>query len=304
MDAEIARLLNSSEEDRQKGLALLDEYYINDDDDLDSDTDYDLMEDGTVLGPTADEEEVAMPPPSAHSAQPHSQTLDQLLDGLVPEPQCVDNLDHLESGHGSSQDHRSSFYAFRRSKVDSLECMESVVNGSAACNIAQPIGWEDGRVVVPVYDWNAHLSPHGQHMKGIKENHHFKFDSDHPGVVRYSIKPDGPWQQWRLFKNLESLPSAPPVPCQPPGLPKKRREYLYHQIRPFVSPAFQDVTTPHPDIIAENFAAYTESHHPPSPPPPPPPATAAPTKTSKRRKSSDSATARKPRAAKAQKKKK
>ncbi|ELU16955.1 hypothetical protein CAPTEDRAFT_211604 [Capitella teleta] len=95
MDAEIARLLNSSEEDRQKGLALLDEYYINDDDDLDSDTDYDLMEDGTVLGPTADEEEVAMPPPSAHSAQPHSQTLDQLLDGLVPEPQCVDNLDHL-----------------------------------------------------------------------------------------------------------------------------------------------------------------------------------------------------------------
>ncbi|ELT88897.1 hypothetical protein CAPTEDRAFT_206332 [Capitella teleta] len=64
--------------------------------------------------------------------------------------------------------------AFRRSKVDSLECMESVVNGSAACNIAQPIGWEDGRVVVPVYDWNAHLSPHGQHMKGIKENHHFK----------------------------------------------------------------------------------------------------------------------------------
>ncbi|ELU00818.1 hypothetical protein CAPTEDRAFT_188926 [Capitella teleta] len=64
--------------------------------------------------------------------------------------------------------------AFRRSKVDSLECMESVVNGSAACNIAQLIGWEDGRVVVPVYDWNAHLSPHGQHMKGIKENHHFK----------------------------------------------------------------------------------------------------------------------------------
>ncbi|ELU12075.1 hypothetical protein CAPTEDRAFT_188752 [Capitella teleta] len=103
MDAEIARLLNSSEEDRQKGLALLDEYYINDDDDLDSDTDYDLMEDGTVLGPTADEEEVAMPPPSAHSAQPHSQTLDQLLDGLVPEPQCVDNLDHLLQ---AAKDHR------------------------------------------------------------------------------------------------------------------------------------------------------------------------------------------------------
>ncbi|ELU15154.1 hypothetical protein CAPTEDRAFT_187667, partial [Capitella teleta] len=110
MDAEIARLLNSSEEDRQKGLALLDEYYINDDDDLDSDTDYDLMEDGTVLGPTADEEEVAMPPPSAHSAQPHSQTLDQLLDGLVPEPQCVDNLDHLfqaAKDHSCSCKHRN-----------------------------------------------------------------------------------------------------------------------------------------------------------------------------------------------------
>jgi hypothetical protein len=63
--------------------------------------------------------------------------------------------------------------AFRRSKVATIQCMEKVVNGSADCNVAQPVGLEDGTVFVPMYNWQAMLSPFGKHLKGIKEQAHF-----------------------------------------------------------------------------------------------------------------------------------
>ncbi|KAL5011075.1 hypothetical protein ScPMuIL_013380 [Solemya velum] len=63
----------------------------------------------------------------------------------------------------------------------SLSEIESVVNGSARVNIAQLVGWEDGTSLVPVRDWQSHLGSNGKILKGIKQYHHFRFDSAEPG---------------------------------------------------------------------------------------------------------------------------
>jgi hypothetical protein len=63
--------------------------------------------------------------------------------------------------------------AFRR-HVSSLQDMESVVNGSAAVNVAQLVGKEDGTSIVPVCDWQSSLSKFFQPFHGIKKYQHFR----------------------------------------------------------------------------------------------------------------------------------
>jgi hypothetical protein len=65
--------------------------------------------------------------------------------------------------------------AFRREAVSSLSELEAVVNGSASCNQAQVVGWEDGRSLVPVGNWQKHLTPHFKVLPGIKKIHHFRY---------------------------------------------------------------------------------------------------------------------------------
>ena len=49
------------------------------------------------------------------------------------------------------------------------------MNESAVSNAAQVVGYEDGRVMVPIRDWQAFLSPYGKAVKGIKSLHHFRY---------------------------------------------------------------------------------------------------------------------------------
>jgi hypothetical protein len=65
--------------------------------------------------------------------------------------------------------------AFRRHAISSLSCLESVVNGSASSNQAQLVGKEDGTAYVHVADWQAHLSPYGSVINGVKKQHHFRY---------------------------------------------------------------------------------------------------------------------------------
>ena len=65
--------------------------------------------------------------------------------------------------------------AFRRHAVSSLEELASVVNSSAECNTAQLVGESDGRTIVPVGDWQAHLSKCFKPLPGIKKYHHFRY---------------------------------------------------------------------------------------------------------------------------------
>ncbi|ELT90677.1 hypothetical protein CAPTEDRAFT_189695 [Capitella teleta] len=134
---------------------------------------------------------------------------------------------------------------FRRHAVSSLSCMESVVNGSACCNQAQLVGMEDGTSIVPVMDWQKHLGNYGRPLKGIKKMHHFKFDSATPGVVLFRENSDAEWASFNIFNSLD-LPQRDPKPIPPPGLDRKRIEYLYHSIRPYVPEEFKDIVCPPP----------------------------------------------------------
>ena len=64
--------------------------------------------------------------------------------------------------------------AFKRHAVSSLSEFESVVCGSASVNTAQLVGREDGMSLVPVGNWQTHLSPFSRAFRGIKKYHHFR----------------------------------------------------------------------------------------------------------------------------------
>jgi len=67
--------------------------------------------------------------------------------------------------------------AFRRHAVSSLSEMESVVNGSATVNVSQLVGREDGQAIVPVGDWQKHLTPYFRPFPGIKKHQHFRYNN-------------------------------------------------------------------------------------------------------------------------------
>ncbi|KAL5017758.1 hypothetical protein ScPMuIL_005161 [Solemya velum] len=108
----------------------------------------------------------------------------------------------------------------------SLSEIESVVNGSARVNIAQLVGWEDGTSLVPVRDWQSHLGSNGKILKGIKQYHHFRFDSAEPGMVFAREVADSPEETaFRLFSVPADLPRDPPAVIPPPDLDLQRQSY-------------------------------------------------------------------------------
>jgi hypothetical protein len=71
---------------------------------------------------------------------------------------------------------------YRRTKVDSLQCISQVVNDSADCNFAQVVAQEDGSMMVQTFDWTDFFAPHLKRISAIKY-HHFRFTSSAPGCV-------------------------------------------------------------------------------------------------------------------------
>ena len=49
---------------------------------------------------------------------------------------------------------------FRRTNVSSLDDLARVVNESAACNLCQLVGTQDGTTILPSQDWAGFLSSH------------------------------------------------------------------------------------------------------------------------------------------------
>ena len=64
---------------------------------------------------------------------------------------------------------------FRKSDVSSLDDLARVVEESAACNICQLVGAQDGSTIVPSRDWAGFLSSHFRHLDGIKQYHHLRW---------------------------------------------------------------------------------------------------------------------------------
>lgn len=73
---------------------------------------------------------------------------------------------------------------FKRSKVGSLRDIVQVVQSSATCNEAQLNTDEQGKIIVPTYDWISFLAPVFKKLPNIKKGRHFRFSSTIPGKLK------------------------------------------------------------------------------------------------------------------------
>ena len=123
---------------------------------------------------------------------------------------------------------------FRTADVSSLDDLARVVEESAACNICQLVGTQDGSTIVPSRDWARFLSSHFRRLDGIKQYHHFHFERDHPGVVFLKKTAMAEEEEQLLLRGGWS-PSLvdKPLSITPAGLSLERRRYLYEKIRGF-----------------------------------------------------------------------
>ncbi|ELT92413.1 hypothetical protein CAPTEDRAFT_205030 [Capitella teleta] len=128
----------------------------------------------------------------------------------------ISYLDHFFEFHGHTKFSPDWGFGllkqtFRRGKVSTVSCMETLVNESAVSNVAQVVG----------------------------------FTSAEPGVVYYRQRPTDTEESFRILSTAISTSSPPPLP--PPGLDLRRQKYLYQKIRPFVPEEHQDTLCPAPD---------------------------------------------------------
>ncbi|ELU09553.1 hypothetical protein CAPTEDRAFT_212567 [Capitella teleta] len=137
----------------------------------------------------------------------------------------------------------STFKFIFGGKVSTISCMETLINESAVSNVFQVVAYNDGRVIVPIRDWQTFLSPHGKALKGIKALHHLRFTSAELGIFFYRQRPGDTEESFRILSTAISTSS--PLPLSSPGLDLKRQKYLYQKILPFVPEKHQDTLLLH-----------------------------------------------------------
>ena len=136
---------------------------------------------------------------------------------------------------------------FRRTYVSSLDDLARVVEESAACNICQLVGAQDGSTIVPSRDWARFLSFHFHHLDGIKQQQHFRFERDRPRLVFLKKTAPADEEQQVLLRGVWSpfLVDKPPS-VTPAGLSLERRRYLYEKIREYCREDVRDLVCPDP----------------------------------------------------------
>ena len=78
--------------------------------------------------------------------------------------------------------------------------------------------------------------------------HHFRFTSDHPGVVFVKNADDMVERKINLLKNTSWKPTPANLPQQIilPGLSEERKVYLYQKIREYCSDDGKNIVCPKP----------------------------------------------------------
>ncbi len=167
---------------------------------------------------------------------------------------------------------------FRRTLVGCLDDLARVVNTSAVVNHAQPVGKENGEVIVKQYDWAAFFDA----FEGIKSLHHLVFNYLTPGQVLVRKESDGEVDNLQVLSkaHLQWKPSPHDLPNEivPPGLSRERKKYLFEKIREFVPEESKDIVCPNPDAIPTS-PHFMDSQNSPQSPTLPPLSTPSPSPT-------------------------
>lgn len=157
---------------------------------------------------------------------------------------------------------------WRRTRVDCLDDIARVVETSSSSGVNVPClcGREDGSVLVPMYDWIAFLSRYFRKLQSIKTYHHFFFTKGSTSVSmkKFLHTEEVTQDLGNSFFNLHGLdPEVLPDIIVPKGLDVKRQQYLYKEIREFVSEDKQDLVCPFPREMADESSDSGDEILPP-----------------------------------------
>ena len=137
----------------------------------------------------------------------------------------------------------------RRSIIGCLDDLANAITNSAAPNITELVGLEDGTVLVPMYNWVEFLGLHFRKIPQIKKQHHFIFTTTSRGKVTLKEFNDSEEVKFKMLKDDWS-PSAtdlPPVVTHS-GLPAERQWYLFDSIREYCPETCRDDVCPLPSV--------------------------------------------------------
>ena len=132
---------------------------------------------------------------------------------------------------------------FRRTNVNSLNCIKDVVTASSTSNCAHVIGPDPTTAPVVFYRWTDFLSKSFKKVTNILKHHHFTFSESEVELKEYVDSPSHTQSLVKAPIAKHSFPAAQSLE----GLSYKRQKYLYDEIRPFVDDPFKDIVCPPPE---------------------------------------------------------
>ena len=132
---------------------------------------------------------------------------------------------------------------YRTMDCDTVQHLADATTRSSGNNKSQLFPWE-------WREWDTFINSLFKAIPNITKYHHFRLDSDSPGIVHAKERIDSTETHVSIFKRGVSVRKVRnaglPRSLSPAGLSQERQQYLYTQIRPFVRPDFQDITCPSP----------------------------------------------------------
>ena len=147
---------------------------------------------------------------------------------------------------------------YKRTMISGLTDLANVVDTSANVNTTQLTGTPDGRVIVPMCDWQTFLYEHTKKLVGIKSFHHLCFSSTSKGHVFARLESDSPEVEYNLLKDKWSLTATVlPERLTLSGLNPACQWHLFQKIREFCPEEAKDVTGPMRSVPEETSTPAT-----------------------------------------------
>ena len=131
---------------------------------------------------------------------------------------------------------------YRQSHTDTLQQITDVEQSSTN-NSAQLYDWR-------WRDWDSLFKTLFRKFPHIIKYQHFRFPASAPGTVYVRKSWNSEEKAIKLLKRgvtcANVRPAHIPSIIYPAGLMEERKQYLYENILPFVTPRYQDITCPAP----------------------------------------------------------